>query len=137
MVELHTTGRVSETGAMALYMDEIREAIRKHKGARVIATFRVLSGKPSEALRGYYYNYIIPTIRIAMRDKGERMTDAQVDEMLCELSPVMKISRYDGRLETQTLSMSDADSGMMLEHIEFVKQFAAEELSCIIDDPKL
>ena len=118
-------GRISEEGALRLPMDRARAFFAQHKGSRVLMRFEVVQAGCTDAQWGYYYGYIVPTIRQALYNLGERKSETEVDVWLCH--------EYPG-----------ADCGMakelgkneMSDFIEWLKQFAAENLSVYIEDAK-
>lgn len=138
--EINLYGTITSNGKVAMYMAEFKAFASKWKNTRVIATFRVYQPGTSAALRGYYYNYIVPTFKRALWETGERKTDEQVEQYLRELSPVMHRQEVDeetGKYQTEIRHISDLDNSELIEHIDFLKQFGAEELNIYIDDPNI
>ena len=43
-----------------MYMGELNEFFKGWKGSRIIARFIVAPHGSSEALKGYYFNYVVP-----------------------------------------------------------------------------
>lgn len=137
--EIQVTGRITQEGKLAMYMQELNQFTQQWKNARVVATFRVYQPGTSAALKGYYYNYIVPTFKRAIWDAGERKTDEQTEYYLREISPVMNEQIADpetGKYNTVLREIKDLDNSELIEHIEFLKQIGAEEFSIYIDDPK-
>lgn len=58
-------------------MGEVNEFLKLHKGERVMVRFFVAPKGSSEALKGYYFNYVVPTVRRALYETGERSTEGQ------------------------------------------------------------
>lgn len=123
-----------------MYMGEVNEFFKSWKGSRIIARFIVASPGSSEALKGYYFNYVVPTFKHAIWESGERKTEEQTELFLRELSPIM----YDetpnietGRYEHRLRLITDLSNAELIEHIETLKQIAAEEYDKFIDDPKI
>lgn len=136
--EITITGLVNNDGELAMYIGELREFLKLHKGARVIARFSVAQPGTSEALRGYYYNYIVPTFKQAIWDAGERKNYEQVDIFLRELSPIMHEQDADinsGKYTTRLRAITELSNAELIEHIETLKQIGAEEYSIYIEDP--
>lgn len=52
---------INNNGGLAMYMGELNEFFKGWKGSRIIARFIVASPGSSEALKGYYFNYVVPT----------------------------------------------------------------------------
>lgn len=122
-----------------MYMGELNEFFAMHKGSRVIARFTVASPGSSAALRGYYFNYVVPTFKAAIWDAGERLTEEQAEQRLREWSPIMHAENVDydtGEYTHELRTVADLSNAELIEHIETLKQLAAEEYNAYIDDPQ-
>jgi hypothetical protein len=122
-----------------MYMGELNEFFAMHKGSRVIARFTVASPGSSAALRGYYFNYVVPTFKAAILDAGERLTEEQTEQRLREWSPIMHAENVDydtGEYTHELRTVADLSNAELIEHIETLKQLAAEEYNTYIDDPQ-
>lgn len=136
--EINISGRINNDGRLAMYMQEFNEFAKQWKNSRIIATFRVYEPGTSAALRGYYYNYIVPTFRRAMWEAGDRLTEEQTEKALRKMSPVMYRESVDpktGIYNSELRTIQDLDNSEMIEYIEHLKQIGAEEFSIYIDDP--
>jgi len=137
--EITATGMINNNGGLQMYFGELNQFFAMHKGSRIIARFTVASPGSSEALKGYYFNYVVPTFRSGIWEAGERLTEEQTERRLRELSPVMyeQIPNIEtGEYETRLRKISELSNAELIEHIEHLKQIAAEEYSIFIDDPK-
>ena len=76
--EITATGTINNNGGLAMYMGELNEFFKGWKGSRIIARFIVASPGTSEALKGYYFNYVVPTFKHAIWEAGERLTEDDV-----------------------------------------------------------
>lgn len=122
-----------------MYMGELNAFFKEWKGARIVARFSVASPGSSEALKGYYFNYVVPTFKQAIWDSGERKTEEQTERFLRELSPVMYEQTPDvetGQYETRLREIRELSNAELIEHIDVLKQVASEEYSVFIDDPR-
>lgn len=129
---------ITSSGKLAMYMQELNAFAQQWKNARVIATFRVYQPGTSAALRGYYFNYVVPTMKRALWENGERKTDEQTEVWLREMSPIMYQQEADpetGKYSTVLREIADLDNAELIEHIETIKQFAAEDFNTYIEDP--
>lgn len=120
-------------------MGEVNEFLKLHKGERVTVRFIVAPKGSSEALKGYYFNYVVPTVRRALYETGERLTEVQTEKFLREQSPVMCVAKFDtstSKYTTHIKEIAEIGNAELIEHIEFIKQFAAEELNTFIENPK-
>lgn len=137
--EITATGMINNNGGLAMYMGELNQFFDMHKGNRVIARFIVASPGSSAALKAYYFNYVVPTFKAAIWESGERLTEEQTEKRLRELSPIMYDQIADpetGQYETRLKVINELSNAELIEHIEHLKQLAAEEYNTYIDDPK-
>lgn len=137
--EITATGLINNSGGLQMYMGELNQFFAMHKGCRIIARFSVAMPGSSEALKGYYFNYVVPTFRQGIWEVGERLTEEQTERRLRELSPIMYEQTPNintGKYETRLRTIADLSNAELIEHIEHLKQLAAEEYSIYIDDPK-
>lgn len=130
------SGRITAEGRLALCMGELNEYAARYKGQRVIVTIEPI-GTTSEAMRRYYFGYVVPTFKAAIWNAGERLTDEQTERRLRELSPIMyeQVADDCGEYSTRLRTISELTNEELSEHIETLKQIAAEEFSAYIDDP--
>ena len=138
--EMSTTGTVNANGGLSIYMGEVNEFLKMHKGERVTVRLCVAPKASSEALKGYYFNYIVPTVKRALLDTGVRRTDEQTEHFLREQSPVMyeQIPNIaTGKYTSRIKEISECSNAELIEHIDTIKQFAAEELNVFVEDPKI
>ena len=136
--EITATGTINNNGGLAMYMGELNEFFKQHKGSRVIARFIVASPGSSAALKGYYFNYVVPTFKAAIWEAGERLTEEQTERRLREWSPIMyeQTPNIDtGKYETRLRTIAELSNAELIEHIEFLKQLASEEYYLYIADP--
>lgn len=136
--EMTATGIINNNGGLQMYMGELNQFFSMHKGSRIIARFTVASPGSSEALKGYYFNCVVPTFRHAIWEAGERLTEEQTERRLRELSPVMYEQTPDintGKYETRLRTIAELSNAELIEHIEFLKQIASEEYYIYIADP--
>lgn len=123
-----------------MYMGELNEFFQSWKGARVTARFTVAMPGTSEALKGYYFNYVVPTMRRAIWEMGERKTEEQTEEFLRQISPIMRSETPNietGKYSYELRNIAELSNPELIEHIEFLKQLAAEEYNVYIEDPKI
>lgn len=138
MREFSCTGKITEKGQLSMYMGELNAFFSKHKGKRVIAKFYVAPMGTSEALKGYYFHVVVPSFRQALYETGVRKTDEQTEIWLREISPVTYESIIDistGKYSNRIKEISELDNAELVEHIEHLKQIAAEEFNLYIEEP--
>jgi hypothetical protein len=132
-------GRIDSLGRLKVPMDEMRAFTAMHPDKRVILTMKVYEPGTSAALRGYYYNYIVKAMTDGYWENGERLTYEQTEERLRELSPITHhhaVDEVTGTIKGFLRRISDLDNSELIEHIEIIRQYAAENLCVYIADPK-
>lgn len=137
--EISATGTINNNGGLAIYMGELNEFFKVWKGSRIVAHFTVSFPGSSPALKGYYFNYIVPTLKHAIWEAGERLTEEQTERRLREYSPIMYAEWVDcetGEYTHELRAISELSNAELIEHIEIIKQLAAEEYNTFVDDPK-
>lgn len=136
--EISASGKITNEGKLAIYMGEINDFFAQHKNANIIARFIVTNPGTSEALKGYYFNAVVPAMRRAIWESGDRKTEADTEKFLRELSPIMYLETVDietGEYSNELRTVADLSNPELIEHIETIKQIAAEEYRVYIDDP--
>ena len=130
MDKISESGVITVSGQLRMPMDRLNAFFAQHKGERVVVKFEAAVPGSSAAQLGYYYNYIIPTIQMALYETGERKTEKQVDLWLRQKCG--SCYNDDGELlEARQMSKNDFS-----DFLEWLKQFAAENLYVYIEDPK-
>lgn len=135
------TDRISEAGVITadgvlhIPMDRLNACFAEHKGERVIAKFYFAVPGSTEAQRAYYYNYVVPTIQQAFRETGERKTESNVDHFLIDEYPGDKSESQIG-LGVDVTEARHLNQSQMSDFLEWLKQYAAENLSVYVEDPR-
>ena len=118
-------------------MDELRVFFEQWKGKPVVARFTILESEPSKALKGYYYNYVVPTMQQTLWQAGDRRTEEDTDKFLRMLSPVCCEQTHNGICyDTRIKAINELSDAELSEHVEIVRQLAAEEYGIYIQEPK-
>ena len=137
--KIAVTGTIDNNGNLRMYMDELKQFFKMHKGCRVIAKFMVESQGSSEALKGYYYNCVVPSFQEGMWEAGERLTEEEAEIKMRELSPIMLEQEFNnntGKCTTRLREISELSNAELVEYIDHLRQIAAEEFSIYIEDPQ-
>ena len=137
--KIAVTGKIDNNGNLRMYMDELKQFFRMHKGCRVIAKFMIESQGSSEALKGYYYNCVVPSFQEGMWEAGERLTEEEAEIKMRELSPIMLEQEFNnntGKCTTRLREISELSNAELVEYIDHLRQIAAEEFSIYIEDPQ-
>lgn len=128
--KISESGLIGNDGRLRMPMDRVNAFFEAHKGERVVVRFEAAAPGSSELQLAYYFNYVVPTVQTALWETGERMTEKQVDLWLRQRCGSC-YNDYGGLLEARQISKADFS-----EFLEWLKQFAAENLYVYIEDPK-
>lgn len=120
-------GYIGEDGKLRLPMDRIKAFLAQNRGMRLIAIFDVAEPGSTELQKGYFYKYVVPAVQAARYEQGERMSERAVDQWLVENYPGEKPEMYAARNFTKQ---------QMTDFLDWLKQFAAENLHVYIEDPR-
>lgn len=134
VTKISESGMIEQDGRLRLPMDRINAFCAENKGKRVIVRFETGESGSSQLQLAYYYNYVVPTVSAALYEQGTRMRETAVDRWLVEQYPGEKDERITclGMVE----QARQFDKTQMMEFLEWLKQWAAENLYIYIDDPK-
>lgn len=130
MDKISESGIITDNGQLRLPMDRLNAFFAANKGKRVVVRFEAAAPGSTELQLAYYFNYIVPTIQTALWDNGDRRTEKQVDLWLRQQCASC-YNDYGGLLEARQISKPDFS-----DFIEWMKQFAAENLYVYIEDPR-
>ena len=130
MDKLSESGIITANGQLRLPMDRLNAFFAANKGKRVVVRFEAAEPGSTELQLAYYFNYIVPTIQTALWENGDRRTEKQVDLWLRQQCASC-YNDYGGLLEARQISKPDFS-----DFIEWLKQFAAENLYVYIEDPR-
>ena len=128
--KISESGMITPDGLLRMPMDRLKAFFADHKNQRVVVRFEAAAPGSSELQLAYYFNYIVPTIQTALWETGERKTEKQVDLWLRQQCGSC-YNDYGGLLEARQISKTDFS-----EFLEWLKQFAAENLYVYIEDPR-
>lgn len=157
--KISESGRINERGQLLMPMDRLNAFFKANKGKRIVVRFEAAEPGSTAAQLAYYYNYIVPTIQTALYETGERMNEKQVDQWIRKqaafvfekvvpgtIIPVETCIENDGTITrrlnvetigyTETRGIRDLSVAEMSDFLEWLKQFAAENLSVYIEDPR-
>ena len=126
------SGVIGADGKLRLPMDRLQAYFREHKGERVVVSFETAFVGSTAAQQVYYYKYIIPCIVEARYKQGTRMSEENTDKWILEQYPGEFV--YEGKKKVFARELSQ---NQMSELLEWLKQYAAENLEVFIDDPRI
>lgn len=130
MDKISESGIITDNGQLRLPMDRLNAFFAANKGKRVVVRFEAAEPGSTELQLAYYFNYIVPTIQTALWETGDRRTEKQVDLWLRQQCASC-YNDYGGLLEARQISKPNFS-----DFIEWLKQFAAENLYVYIEDPR-
>lgn len=128
--KISETGVIGEDGRLRMPMERINSFFRSNKGKRIIVRFEAVEIGSTEAQLAYYFQYIVPSVQAALWETGDRKTERQTDLWLRQQCGSC-YNDYAGLLEARQISKSDFS-----DFIDWIKQFAAENLFIYIEDAK-
>lgn len=157
--KISESGLIGTDGRLRIPMDRINAWCKEHKGDRVVIRFEAAVQGSTELQLAYYFNYIVPTIQTALLETGERMNEKQVDQWIRKqaaflfekvvpgtIIPEETSIEGDGTISrrrnveivgyTETRGIRDLSKSEMSDFLEWLKQYAAENLSVYIEDPR-
>lgn len=135
MDKISESGVITVSGQLRMPMDRLNAFFAKHKGERVVVKFEAAEPGSSELQLAYYYNYIVPTVSAALYEQGTRMRERAVDKWLVEQYPGEKDERILG-FGDDVNEARQLDTRQMFDFLDWLKQFAAENLYVYIEDPR-
>lgn len=139
MRKLEIYGKIDDAGRLKLLRGELDQFLGLNCGKSVVVSVKVFDSAPSEAMKGYYYNYVVPTFQRAMWEAGERLNEKSAEERLRHFSPVTKEYSPEedtGEYTANLRKITDLSQREMAAYLEHLKQIGAEEYSIYIEDPR-
>lgn len=135
--EINVFGKTNEAGQLQL-QPEAKAFLQTWPNARIVAKFSILPDDPSEALKGYYFHCIVPTMKAALWQSGDRTNEKECEQWLRNTSPITNNYEWENDFgwKRQVKEIADLSSAELVEHIEFIRQMAAEEFGVYIEDPQ-
>ena len=134
--QINVFGKTNDAGQLQL-QPEAKAFLQSWPNARIVAKFSVLPDEPSEALKGYYFHYIVPTMKAALWESGQRMNEKECEEWLRTMSPITNNLGWREDTWSGTVrQIAQLSSAELVEHIEFIRQMAAEEFGVYIEEPQ-
>lgn len=127
------SGIIDANGQFRLPMDRVNAFFKANKGKRVTVRFETAEPGSSAALLAYYYNYVVPTVQTGFYETGERYSEETVDKFLLMYYPG-DTEQDDGN--GAAIYGRQLNQRQMLDFLEWVKQYAAENLFVYIEDPR-
>ena len=124
-------GTINDNGRLLMPMDRLNAFFSANRGQRVIVRFETAEPGSSKLQLAYYYNYVLPCVVEALREQGTRISEERADRWLIEQYPGG--FSYDGNKQTVARQLTQPQ---MSEFLEWLKQYAAENLYVYIEDPK-
>lgn len=134
MDEISESGIITDNGQLRLPMDRLNAFFAANKGKRVVVRFEAATPGSTALQQAYYYNYVVPTIQRAFYEQGTRMTETGVDRWLIRNYPNIG-DLYTPDAEPKVIGRQLTKTEMA-DFLEWLKQYAAENLYVYIEDPR-
>lgn len=132
MDKISESGIIGPDGRLRMPMDRLNAFFAKHKGERIIVRFESAPVGTTAAQQAYFYNYVLPTVQQAFREIGQIMSP--------DLTELLLFTEYPGNPTDENgvlkTSARQLTKSQMSEYLEWLKQYAAENLFVYIEDPK-
>lgn len=132
--KISESGIIGPDGRLRMPMDRVNAFFAANKGQRVVVRFETAEHGSSALQLAYYYNYVVPTVAAVLYEQGTRKRETMVDRWLVEQYPGEKDERITGLGMVE--QARQFDKTQMTEFLEWLKEFAAENLYVYIEDPK-
>ena len=129
--KISESGIITDNGQLRLPMDRLNAFFASNKGKRVVVRFEAATPGSTALQQAYYYNYVIPCVVEALREQGTRKSEDATDRWLISQYPGG--FRYDGAEQHVARQLTTTQ---MSDFLDWLKQFAAENLYVYIEDPK-
>ena len=129
-------GRIDNDGILRMQMAKLSMFFGAWRNRQVIARFEVTDNEKSETMKAYYYKYIVPTMQQALWQNGERKTEEDTELWLRAMSAIMKEQTWQNGYSTKIREIEELTDAEFVEHIEIIRQLAAEEFGIEIEDAK-
>lgn len=113
---------------------------RKWPNTKFVGKFIVCQPGSSDNLKSYYYYKIIPDVRDKLRENGDWKTEKETEEFCRSLCPILWDEIPDfitGKYDTRLREINELDNQEFVFYIEYLRQFAAENLYLYIEDPRV
>lgn len=134
-MEKSVYAKINDEGRLMTPPD-LREFLTMWKNNRVMVRFEILPDTPSEALKGYYFHYVVPTMKTALWESGERKNEQDTDKWLREMSSITNKTEWNNGWQSRLKEINELSNAELSEHIEHIRQMAAEEFSIYIEEPQ-
>jgi len=131
--KISESGLIGADGKLRMPMDRVNAFFEAHKGERVVVRFESAERGSSALQLAYYYNYILPTVVQALYEQGTRISEENADHWLISQCPTGFHNSDDGTSKEHARELNTTE---MTEYLDWLKQYAAENLFVYIEDPK-
>ena len=131
--KISESGLIGADGKLRMPMDRVNAFFEAHKGERVVVRFESAERGSSALQLAYYYNYILPTVVQALYEQGTRISEENADNWLFSQYPR---GFYNAEFSGPKQTVRELTVNEMTEYLDWLKQYAAENLFVYIEDPK-
>lgn len=116
----------------------LQDWLKSWPGKDVTAKFSIARSGSQDRLRRYYFGEVVRKMQMGLRQLGYNLDTEATHQFCKQISPIMEQEiEVNGNYLKRYRSLTDDDftKSDFFEYISDIKQFAAEQLSVIINDP--
>lgn len=130
-------GRIQDNGEIQCRWEVMQEFLKMHKGKVAILRVSIQPTEASEKTTNYFFGYIIPELKGAFMGEGEHLDKSQTYDRVRELCPLFhREERENGKWRKRIVEWEELSQEECNEVIDWVVQWAAENLYCVLDLPR-
>ena len=131
-------GKITPTGELNAPWQVLTDFCSMHKDRGVILRAEILPKEPSEKSKNYFFGYIINELReILWQTYGERYTKEQTYDWIRRQCPLfLHEERENGEWRVMLKEFEELDSAEVVEVIDWIMQYVAENFNEILEEPK-
>lgn len=130
-------GRIGPNGEIQASWNMLQDFCNGHKGKAVIVRVDIQPVEPTERTKNYFFGYVLPELQNAlMSEYGEHLSKEQVYNQIRQLCPLFREQERVGtEWKTRVREFEELDQAEAGDAIDWIVQFAAENLNWIIEVP--
>lgn len=118
------------------YSTLIKDCIQEFEGKKVTIIIEQTRRKRSNQQNRFYWGCVIPIIKEALYNLGEKLTNEEVHDLIkFKFLKYDKPINEDGLFITKIKSTSELTKSEFMELISEIQQWSSEYFNCIIPDP--
>jgi len=125
-MQLTITGKTNDKGDLLYWnIGQLTDFLVKNSSRDLIITFETQDEDSRKRMLRYYNVKIIKEWKQSLLNKGEVLSESEVDNRLRMMSPI-----------TENKSLSELSRDELVLYLDHVKLVSAEEVNLFIEDPR-